>query len=51
MGEVFSQNAGFTHLSAKVWGYIIFHVVTTGLGLVFFDFAVKGRREAETTEA
>jgi uncharacterized membrane protein len=46
MGKVLSQSQGFTYFSAQFWGFLIFHTITMGLGLLFFDLAVKGKREA-----
>ena len=50
MGEVLSRSEGFTYFSSQFWGYLIFHTVAMGLGLLFFDFAVKGKREAQSSK-
>jgi uncharacterized membrane protein len=50
MGKVLSQSQGFTYFSAQCWGFLIFHTVAMGLGLLFFDFAVKGKREAQSSK-
>lgn len=50
MGEVLSRSQGFTSFNAQMWGYLIFHTIAIGLGLLFFDFAVKGKREAQSSK-
>lgn len=50
MGEVLSRSQGFTSFNTQIWGYVIFHTITMGLGLLFFDFAVKGKRVAKSSK-
>jgi F0F1-type ATP synthase assembly protein I len=51
MGEVFSRSEGFTSFGTQMWGYIAFHLVTMGLGLLFIDRATKARRESRINDS